>query len=87
MPDLLETIKKAAVDAVVASNPTSVVFGTVTATAPLRINLEQKLVLGTGQLIGTARVASEGLLNGDKVILIRMQGGQQYVVLDKVVNL
>lgn len=87
MPELLETIKKAAVDAVMASSPTSVMFGTVTATAPLKINLEQKLTLTSAQLIGTSRIASEGLLIGDKVVLIQMQGGQQYVVLDKVVNL
>lgn len=27
----------------------------------------------------------EGLKQGDKVLLLRVQGGQQYVILDKVV--
>ena len=30
-------------------------------------------------------VIREGLKQGDKVLLIRVQGGQQYVILDKVV--
>lgn len=30
-------------------------------------------------------VVREGLKQGDKVLLLRVQGGQQYVILDKVV--
>lgn len=30
-------------------------------------------------------VIREGLKQGDKVLLLRVQGGQQYVILDKVV--
>lgn len=30
-------------------------------------------------------IIREGLKQGDKVLLLRMQGGQQYIVLDKVV--
>lgn len=30
-------------------------------------------------------VIREGLKSGDKVLLLRVQGGQQYVILDKVV--
>ncbi|MEW8955616.1 DUF2577 domain-containing protein [Clostridium sp.] len=30
-------------------------------------------------------VIREGLKQGDKVLLLRIQGGQQYVILDKVV--
>lgn len=39
---------------------------------------------GSGSALGKL-VIREGLKEGDKVLLLRVQGGQQYVVLDKVV--
>lgn len=121
--DFLNLIKKASTDAVEAGKPINVVFGTVISIAPLKINIEQKLTLGTAQLIlarnvtdftvdmtvdhitenrsggaGDAEYASHnhdyvgrksflvhnGLIVGDEVILVRMQGGQKYVVIDRV---
>ncbi len=38
----------------------------------------------TGPALGKL-VIREGLKIGDKVLLLRVQGGQQYVILDKVV--
>ncbi|WML35341.1 DUF2577 domain-containing protein [Clostridium sp. OS1-26] len=38
----------------------------------------------TGTALGKL-VIREGLKIGDKVLLLRVQGGQQYVILDKVV--
>ncbi len=87
MPDANEFVallKKAAVDAVDAQKPTTVCFGVVSGTSPLQINVEQKMTLGTLQLILTERVTENGLEEGDQVILIRMQGGQKYIVLDRI---
>ena len=42
MPNMVELIKKAALDAVKESKPTSIVFGTVISIEPLKINVEQK---------------------------------------------
>ena len=42
------------------------------------------MTLGTLQLILTERVTENGLEEGDQVILIRMQGGQKYIVLDRI---
>ena len=127
--DLLNLIKKAAVDAVDASKPTTVVFGKVTSASPLKINVEQKMTLSAAQLVLTRNVTNfktsisggniqnfyyvgtepnvttepvspshvhavgkiqvtihNGLVVGDEVILLRMQGGQKYVVLDRVVK-
>lgn len=47
------------------------------------INLEHNHG-GTNAL--TRIVIREGLKIGDGVVMLRVQGGQQYVVLDKVVN-
>lgn len=54
MPDaneLVDTLKRAALDAVEASKPVYVYFGEVQSTSPLKINVEQKMVLGEKQLI------------------------------------
>lgn len=40
----------------------------------------------TGEVLPEKIVIREGLQVGDRVLLIRVQGGQQYVVLDKVVT-
>ncbi len=124
---LLSILKKAGVDAVDASKPVAVLFGTVIRNSPLEINVEQRFNLTREFLVLTASVQSkevtlnlshshkyedaisvddneteeketgqalsnisvpirEGLSVGDAVVLLRVQGGQQYVVLDKVVG-
>ena len=129
--ELVRLVKQAAVDAVRADAPVAVCYGTVTSTAPLKIQVDQKKILGTAQLIltdnvrdfnvemstiegtgksqgphytenesgggGYAEFASHrhkyqgrkkwrvhnALKMGEKVILLRCDGGQKYVVLDR----
>ncbi|MBY2467762.1 DUF2577 domain-containing protein [Clostridioides difficile] len=83
--DLLQIIKKAAMDAVETSNPMRVVFGTIESTSPLKVKIEQKLSIGEFFLIQTdtfKKYTDEKI--GDKLVLIRMQGGQQYLILDRM---
>lgn len=100
--DLVKLIKKAAVEAVDASDPTTIRYGEVISTNPLQIRIDQKLILGTAQLKLTRNVTDyetemsvndgakqiykvfNALKKGEKVLLIRMQGGQQYIVVDRV---
>lgn len=103
LPNLVELMKKAAIEAVEASNPTAVVYGTVTSISPIKINIEQKHPLTEDFLLLTTNVKDyqtkmridnsstinevtiyNGLKNGDKVILLRIQGGQKYIVLDRM---
>lgn len=54
MPDaneLVGTLKRAAVEAVEAGKPVNVYFGEVVSASPLKINVEQKMILGEKQLI------------------------------------
>lgn len=54
MPDaneLVETLKRAALEAVEAKKPVNVYFGKVVTASPLKINVEQKMILGEKQLI------------------------------------
>ena len=54
--DLLNAVKKAAIDAVESSQPSDFCFGKVTGTSPLKISVEQKMVLGAAQLVLTKNV-------------------------------
>ncbi len=123
--NFIEVIKRAAIEAVKAGQPSDFCFGTVTSEQPLKILVEQKMELTSRQLVLTRHVtdywtevttdweseAKEGgsgeasfashahglkgrkgltihnsLKTGDKVVLVKKQGGQQYLVLDKVVS-
>lgn len=96
---MLDIIKKASLGAVSNSNPVSFAFGEVTAAQPLSVTLDQRLTLSGAALavsesvaeskvqIGTEEVLlRRGLEAGDKVLLARMQGGQRYIVLDRLVD-
>lgn len=119
LPDLIETIKKAALQTTEASKPVAVMYGVVLGTSPLRVNVEQRLILEAEQLVlsrnvtdhettitplpagdgwsteasaehthaikGTKRVKiNNALKTGDEVILLRMAGGQKFVILDRI---
>lgn len=114
--DFVQLIKDIAVKAVDAERPSNVQFGTVISESPLKIQVDQKLVLYSSMLILSRNVtdyevflktkhvtkAADGhiheiegefpyiVLNalkaGEKVILIRQQGGQKYYVIDRAVS-
>lgn len=54
--EFLKTIKAAAAEAMYAAKPVNVFFGEVQETNPLKINVEQKLLLGEAQLVLTRNV-------------------------------
>lgn len=123
--DLLNVIKKAAIDAVETSKPTTWMIGTVISTSPLKINVDQKMTLTKEQLVLTRNVTDyeinetvehltekraggssyaqyeahdheykgtkkflihHALAVGDEVVLIRIQGGQRFLIVDRVVK-
>lgn len=123
--DLLNSVKRAAIEAVRTENPMNLVFGEVISESPLKIKLEARLTLLEQQLIiplsltdfkvkmtvnhktenqggGSGDSAYEShahaykgkkeflvhnaLKKADKVMLLKMQGGQKYLVLDRVVK-
>ena len=81
---LIPLLKRIALEAVEASKPTVVLFGTVNSINPLSIYLEQKRTITKAFLVVTDKV--KNLVVGDKVVMIRMQGGQKYIIMDKVVS-
>ena len=82
MDGLLKHIKKAGTEAVANGAPCAVMFGQVTSVEPLKIKVEQRLLLGEKQLIQTEN--AQKIEEDDSVVLLRMQGGQKFIVLDRI---
>lgn len=93
---MLDIIRKASLGAVSNTNPMAVVYGTVINIAPLEINIDQRFTLPASVLVipeTISKLSSEtgngtqtGLQLNDRVLMLRVQGGQSYVVLDRLVN-
>ncbi len=81
--ELLQAIKRAAVEAVAAGQPVALCYGQVRSVQPLQIMADQKLPLEAEQLELLSAVRG-GLQVGEKVLLLRWQGGQKYLVLDRL---
>ena len=117
MANLVQLVKQAALEAVEASKPLKIVYGTVISSKPLKIKIDQKITLTEEFLTLTRNVTDyeteftvdaisvyhttksipsdtwadkqkikvhNALNAGEKVILLREQGGQNYIVLDRV---
>lgn len=83
MDNLLKVIKNIALEAVQATKPVIWLYGTVTRTSPLEISLETKLKLDRDFIeFGSFKNANFG--TGDKLILLRQQGGQRFLCLDVI---
>jgi hypothetical protein len=124
MTDIIRTIRKIVLNALNAQQLTNIVYGTVESVEPLKVRVDQKLLLEQEQLILTRAVMDyevemtvdhvtedrsggsgeasfsshnheyigrkkflihNGLVDGDKVTMIRAHGGQQYLIIDKEV--
>lgn len=99
--DLIQVMKKAALQVYEESSPSGIFFGKVISTAPLKIQIEQRLTLEAQHLVLTSLVndfdidmtvdnikkpfkVHLGLKIDETVTLLRVQGGQKYIVLDRV---
>ena len=79
MTELVQTIKKAAIEAVEAEVPAAPFVGTVVAEDPIAVRLSQRLTLPAARLMFLQGQGS--LAVGDRLALLRFQGGQRYLVL------
>ncbi|MGL5715052.1 MAG: DUF2577 domain-containing protein [Paraclostridium sp.] len=84
MSNLVSLIKKAAIEAIENSKPTHIQYGMVESSSPLKIRIDQKRLLGLNFLILGESIKQKSLQVGDKVILLRVQGGQEFVVIDRM---
>ena len=85
--DLVKVIKKAAVDAVNASKPANMVFGKVISISPLKIKIDQKLILTSAQLVLSRNVTDYRLSvtenDIDKTITVRnaLKNGEEVILM------
>jgi hypothetical protein len=88
MSELARLIKTCAVDAVNATHPLALVLGRVIQQEdipreiPLKILLEQKVIIERDFLYDTDNTYD--LKEGDRLLLLRKDGGQMYLLLDKI---
>ncbi|MEK3788743.1 DUF2577 family protein [Paenibacillus sp. FSL K6-1230] len=78
LSDTLKMLSKTTND---AGSPAGVYYGTVTASDPLAIMVDQKLPLPKEALV---LLKGSSYKVGDYVVLLRFQGGNQYLVLGEV---
>ncbi|GAA3410390.1 DUF2577 domain-containing protein [Paenibacillus hodogayensis] len=94
---LLDVLKQAGVGAVEATNPVAVQYAVVTGIGPLTVRVDQRFTLDEDFLVVPEHLTEykvtleqgevlirRGLQAGDKLMLMRVQGGQQFVVLGRV---
>lgn len=79
MVELLQTIKKAAVEAVENEVPAAPCIGTVTQVSPLAVRLNQRLTIPSSRILFLAGQRIPAV--GDRLALLRFVGGQKYLVL------
>lgn len=82
---MLDIMRRAGAGAVEAGQPVAVMFGTITKTNPLEVSVEERLPLTRDFLIVPERLDGH-FESGEKYILIRVQGGNQFVLMDRVVE-
>jgi len=83
LSNAVELVKQAALEAVEASKPVRVLFGKVISISPLKVQADQKSIYTEKMLILTQRL-SGNLRTGDKILLLRMQGGKKFVAIDRL---
>ncbi len=101
--NLVQLIKRIAVEAVNAGNPCDYQIGTVIKTNPLEVKVSNSIILEEAflhlarnvtdyevemELDGAARKCQikNGLRKGDRILMIRKAGGQEFAVIDRVVS-
>jgi len=82
LTELLQTIKRAAVEAVEAGVPSAPFVGTVVEIEPLQVRLNQRLTLSGNRLLFLEE--AEEVAMEDRLALLRFVGGQQYLVLGRL---
>ena len=83
MPNLMESMRQIAANERQAALPMTICFGKVIALSPLRVQIDQKLVLTKEFFIVKSGVSASSFKVGDVLILFRNEGGQKYLIFDK----
>ena len=83
MPDLFNAMKQIAENVFEARRPADRCYGKVISLDPFQVQIDQKLPLKKEFLAVRTGVSASSFKVGDRLILLRKQGGQEYLILDK----
>ena len=83
MPDLFNAMKQIAKDVFDTLHPADWCYGKVISLDPFQVQIDQKLPLKKEFLAVRTGMSASSFKVGDKLILLRKQGGQEYLILDK----
>lgn len=83
MPDMFNAMKQIAENVFEAKRPADWCYGKVISLSPFQVQIDQKLPLKKEFLAVRAGVSASSFEVGDKLILLKKQGGQEYLILDK----
>ena len=83
MPNFVELIKQIAAGVYDAKRPVEICYGKVQSLSPFTVRLDQKKVLTKEDFIVPCGTTTESFDVGEALILLRMQGGQQYLIYDR----
>ena len=83
MPDLFNAMKQIAKDVFDTLQPADWYYGKVISLDPFQVQIDQKLPLKKEFLAVRTGMSASSFKVGDKLILLRKQGGQEYLILDK----
>lgn len=82
---LIQIIKKISKQEREASVPSDLVIGIVAKISPLEIKISSKITIDSDFFYLTQTANNRSLAVNDKVAMLRMSGGQMYLIIDKVV--
>ena len=82
MTEFLQSVKRAAVEAVEAGQPAAPCVGLVVSEDPLLVRLNQRVTLTSRRLMFLRHMEEPRV--GDRLGLLRFVGGQRYIVLGKL---
>lgn len=83
MPNMFNAMKQIAENVFEARRPADWCYGKVISLDPFQVQIDQKLPLKKEFLAVRTGVSAPSFKVGDKLILLRKQGGQEYLILDK----
>lgn len=83
MRQFIEVIKSVALNAVETTKPVEICYGTVQSLSPFRVKLSQKQILEKESFLVLDGVTVSSFQVGNALILLRVQGGQKYMILGR----
>ena len=83
MPDMFNAMKQIAENVFEARRPADWCYGKVISLDPFQVQIDQKLPLKKEFLAVRTGMSASSFKVWDKLILLRKQGGQEYLILDK----